>query len=142
MSAKYSLLLLLFLLGVVSCHTSYVSIIEVVPAEAAVTAHGLTPAEVERAMALFASFAHDEGFRLEEREWEQRGDTVRVLHATKDYSPSLHVDLVEDAFAIQVFLYTFSGGQPDPFKALVEHIRRFYADEFGSERVVVRLMSQ
>ena len=133
----HSLVLLLLHLGVVSCHTGYTSTIEVVPAEAAVTARGLTPAEMRRAMSLFTSFAHDEGFRVEKHEWEQRGDTVRALHATKDYSPSLHVDLVDDAFAIRVFLYPFSGGQPDPFKALVERIRRFYADEFGSERVVV-----
>ena len=72
-SARF-FVLLLPLLGVVSClHTLYSMSIEVIPAEAAVAARKLAPAEVERAMALFASFAKDEGFRLEESIREQRG---------------------------------------------------------------------
>ncbi len=102
MSAKHSLLLLLLLLGAVSCHTGYMSNIEVVPAETSVAASGLTPAEVERARALFTNFARDEGFRLEEHRQELQGEIVRSLYATQGNAPSLHVDLVEDAFKIKI----------------------------------------
>ena len=105
MSAKHSLLLLLLLLGAVSCRPGLISTIQVVPAETAVTASGLTPAEVERARTLFTNFAHDEGFRLEEHK-RYLGDTVSsTLYAVKDGGTlMLHVDLVEDAFEIVVFL--------------------------------------